>query len=260
MSVFSGRPHDYTCVYVLSANAWRTMYISWVCQSMNIYINVWYTFGFKYSIPIWVSIVHKFKSWSLHISPLWKHVPMRTCACLSVYVTGIHITCVSQSGYVCAWMCQMAGGSFEKWCYRATAVSRLVIWSNKAIGLCTREEPGVLERLHLCLTNSLWYLLFFYYKTSMGLESLLAWALNFICNVLTSQYCNRKPGRGMEGGDLYAEKLQALMSEAWLKNKQSSPPPQPPPWELSVGYRWFCDLFGNSDTSHLSNTTNMVLD
>jgi len=64
----------------------------------------------------------------------------------------------------------------------------------------------------------------------MGLESLLAWALNFICNVLTSQYRNRKPGKGMEGEDPYAEKLHALMSEARLKNKQSSPTS----WELFV--------------------------
>lgn len=171
--------------------------------------------------------MHKLKSLSLHILPLWKHVPTRTCACLSAYVTGIHVTCVSQSGYVCAWMCQMAGESFEKWCYGATAVSHLVIWSNKAISLHIREEPGVLEWLHLYLTNSLRYLLFFYYKISTDLESLLTWALNFICNVLTSQYCNRKPGKTMKGEELYAEKLQALMSKAWLKNKQSSPPTHP---------------------------------
>lgn len=90
-----------------------------------------------------------------------------------------------------------------------------------------RKSKEFLEWLHLSLTNSLWYILFFYYKISTGLESLLAWALNFIGNVLTSQYCNRKPGKGMKGENLYAEKLQELMSKAWLKNKQPSPPTSP---------------------------------
>lgn len=153
------------------------------------------------------------------------------CMSEHMYVTGTHISCICPSGYMCTWVCHMAGGSFEKQRYVATALSCLMIWSNKAISLRTTEEPGVLEWLHLYRTNSLWYLLFFYYKISRGLESLLAWALNFICNVLTSQYRNRKPGRDVEGEDLYAEKLQALMSEAWLKTSLTHPPI---PWELFI--------------------------
>lgn len=144
-------------------------------------------------------------------------------------------------------MCGSVKAIVSPWKSNATQLLlQAALWCQviKQSAFIPRKSKEFLEWLHLYLTNSLWYILFFSYKISMGLESLLAWALNFIGNVLTSQYCNRKPGKGMKGEKSICREASSINEQGLIKKQTTFPTHQPFGNCLSAGYRGLCNPFG----------------
>lgn len=121
------------------------------------------------------------------------------------------------------------------------------MWDNKAISLHPREEAEFYDDCTSLHQNPLWYLLFFHYKISVGLESLLTLQTSSAaCSHLGVVPGSR--GKAAGWGSLCRE---APGINEWCLIKKQTVPTQPSPgnW-LCAGYRWFCDSF---------NTTNVVL-